>query len=438
VYGIIVAWDKGPAAPIACRITGATKWRAGFMTVSRRMGICLLPARLALADWNDPVCGGVYQLRTGGTLAMGPSVPGDWQLANCCPTLAAAAPAAAPAGSVLLGSRSLVASPDSATVACSGGQPCAVEVEGCRFRDFQATGTAAAGGSAVRATANAGGTVLAVTGCGFFGNRTEGPGGAVFAGEGVDLAFRGCRFEGNESAEPGARGGAVAVRAAAAPGTGNGDGGALMIKGSRDRPVEVQVERSGFTANDNAQGAGIYIGRCATGVVRRCRFTGNRAWYQGDAAMKGGALVYNHGETATFDSCEFVGNEAGCTPDGAPTGELARGGALALRNRPRAVVRHCTFVDNRVSDPHTGWGDAVAHAREGGSRGAGNRCVLPKIAVLGRRRQPRAGVVRGRRPRAGRPPGPVAGDRFAPAGPGPGTPATPPAGRSRPASTWPA
>ncbi|MFN2369598.1 MAG: choice-of-anchor Q domain-containing protein, partial [Candidatus Krumholzibacteriia bacterium] len=167
------------------------------------------------------------------------------------------------------------------------------------------------------------------------------------------------------------------------PNASNGDGGALMIKGSLDRLVEVEVERCEFTANYNAQGAGIYIGRYATGFVRRCRFVGNRAWYQGGAAMKGGALVYNYGETATFDSCEFVGNEAGYTPDGAPTGEYSRGGALMVRNLPRAVVRHCTFVDNRVSEPGLGWGDAFAHPREGGSWGADNRCVLVNSVFWG-------------------------------------------------------
>lgn len=479
----------------------------------RKILVWLLVAAIPAAA--APAWAARYHVRTGGARDTGPSAAGDWTPANCYATLAAAALAAAPADSILLfpethacaevvalpaflGNRALEARPDSTEVACGGpgrlvveapgpgselrgvtftggaelaaagltvanpgAPPCSLAVRGCDFRGFRAQGTATAGGSAVRGTAGAGGLFLEFAGCSFTDNRTVGPGGAVFAGDGVDLAFSGCFFVGNESSGAGGRGGALAARSAMGPTsvrledcvfTGSlssgpagaisadnvslhlqgcrvegsrsavggltdwsegagifvtrdsglegpvtftaadctfadnvggmlptpaaGDGGALMIKGSRGRMVAVEVERCGFTANYNAQGAGIYIGRYATGVVRRCRFTGNRAWYQGGAAMKGGALVYNYGETATFDSCEFVGNEAGCTPDGAPTGELARGGALAVRNRPRAVVRHCTFVDNRVSDPQTGWGDAFAHAREGGSWGAGNRCVL--------------------------------------------------------------
>lgn len=478
-----------------------------------RLSAGLVLAAILLAA--IPAAAARYHVRVGGLQTSGPSTAGDWDPGNCYATLAAAALAAAPADSVLLypenhacaevvtlpaflGNRDLVGAPAPAQVDCTGagrlvldapapqaelrgvaftgdtllpaagltvgnpgGSPFTVALDGCEFRGFNAQGTSVAGGAAVRAEGNPGAIALGFDDCVFTDNATEGPGGAVFAADGVDLVFTACEFTGNGSTGEEARGGALAVRSTAAstnltldgctftanssagpggavsvdnasvhllgcrvegsrsgvddlndwsggagilvhrslgaagevvfeaadctfhdntgsmlPGPDNGDGGAVLVKGRQDHYVEVTVTRCDFTANYNAQGAGLYAGRFARGSVSYCRFLDNAAWFQGGGAMKGGALWNNYGELVEFDYCEFVGNQAGYTPAGVPTGGYSRGGGLLVRNRPRATIRFCTFVDNRVNDSVYAVGDGFCHALEGSSWSPNNQCVL--------------------------------------------------------------
>jgi len=237
--------------------------------------------------------------------------------------------------------------------------------------------------------------------CDFQGNLSSGPGGAIST-DNASLHLLGSRIEGSRSGVGGltdwSEGAGVMVHRSLGlsgqvvfeasgctfhdnvgsmlPGPVSGDGGAVLVKGRLDYPVEVAVSHCDFTANYNAQGAGLYVGRYATGSVAYCSFIGNRAWYQGGGAMKGGAHAMCYGELVYFDYCEFVDNEAGFTPAGAATGEYSRGGGLMVRFWPRATVRYCTFVDNRVNDSAYVVGDGFAHAREGGYWRENNQCVF--------------------------------------------------------------
>ncbi len=162
-----------------------------------------------------------------------------------------------------------------------------------------------------------------------------------------------------------------------------GDGGAVIIKGDLDRLVDVTVTGCLFQDNYNAQGAGLYIGRYAVGHVVDCRFIDNAAWYQGGGSMKGGALVTNQGELATYDYCEFRGNRAGVRPDGTETLEYSRGGGMIVRHYPRAIMRNCTFVDNRVNSASYAIGDGFCSALEGGGWEPDQLCSLINCAFWG-------------------------------------------------------
>ncbi|MCP4571112.1 MAG: hypothetical protein GY838_02045 [bacterium] len=290
-----------------------------------------------------------------------------------------------------------VAGPGAAVFAADGVD---LEFTGCRFQDNAATGIAGRGG-AVGARSAAAPTEIRFEACVFEGNTSSGPGGAVST-DNTSLHLLDCVITGSRSGagdvtdwSAGAgiamhrnigTAGLVVFEATGCtfrdnvgsmlPNPTNGDGGAVLIKGRRDFMVEVAVERCDFLDNYNSQGAGLYVGRYATGTVRYCRFLGNRAWYQGGGAMKGGALPSNNGELVVFDYCEFVDNEAGYTPAGISTGEYSRGGAIMVRNRPRATIRFCTFVDNRVSGVGYAIGDAFAQAVEGSSWNDFNQCVI--------------------------------------------------------------
>jgi hypothetical protein len=164
-------------------------------------------------------------------------------------------------------------------------------------------------------------------------------------------------------------------------GPANGDGGAIAVRGITGHVIAVTVNGGLFRGNYNTQGAGIYIGRFATGTVQYCRFEENTSWYQGGGAMKGGAETENIGETAWFDYCLFRGNRAGFRPDGSETGEYSRGGGVLVRHNPRAVLSNCTFLDNSVNTYGYRIGDGFGH--EGGEWTADNLCVLQNCVFWG-------------------------------------------------------
>jgi hypothetical protein len=168
-----------------------------------------------------------------------------------------------------------------------------------------------------------------------------------------DLVVRvsGCLFAGNVG------------RLVAAPYA--GDGGGMLVKGfDQDNRYDVLVSDTVFEGNHNAQGAGLYVGRYAQGLVVRSRFLHNRAIMSGGGAFKGGRWPQCVGETARFEYCEFVGNEAGYDEQGQVSSDLGWGGAFGVRYYPRAEFVHCSFSDNRCGGilPR---GDAIFHTAEG-------------------------------------------------------------------------
>ncbi|MEZ4389347.1 MAG: right-handed parallel beta-helix repeat-containing protein [Candidatus Krumholzibacteriia bacterium] len=163
-----------------------------------------------------------------------------------------------------------------------------------------------------------------------------------------------------------------------------GDGGAFYTSGAPGPLyVRVVVEDSEFVGNYNLQGAGVYVSRWSDGVVRRCRFTDNIAYFMGGGVFKGGHFYENRGETLTVDQCLFVRNLAGFDAGGVPTGNYCRGGAVCVRMRPRIVARQCTFIDNRVSNSGYRFGDAFAHYFESGAWEPEMLCELQNCVFWG-------------------------------------------------------
>lgn len=163
-----------------------------------------------------------------------------------------------------------------------------------------------------------------------------------------------------------------------------GDGGGFYTSGAADdRVITVLIEDSEFRDNFNMLGAGVYVSRWSDGVVRRCRFIENTAYYQAGGVFKGGAFAENRGETLAIDTCLFLRNRGGFTEEGEPTGDFSLGGAVFCRMFPRVLVRHCTFVDNRIGESSYSLGDAFAHLFEYGAWEADMRCILQNNVFWG-------------------------------------------------------
>jgi len=487
---------------------------------SLRRGAVLAALLLAALLLAAPALAARFHVHVGGTRTAGASLPGDWSEANCYGTLAGALAAAAPADSVLLypeahalaqpatlraflGNRDLTTDPGATGVAFGADGALAVDaqvartelrgvaflgllqprtaaaltipggagsvvLDGCLFSGFLVDRDGQVGGAALRAYGPGGGAEIQLSGGSFLGNRTDGPGGAIWLGGGYVFGAAGTLFQDNASVGAAGRGGTLACdahdtwsvltlsdcliagsrsegpggalytdgatvalerseirdsisghqsaanwtsgagllvgrsaghvepvsftatdcifrenRGELTAGTGAGDGGGALIKGSPGYPITVAISGCLFEDNYNAQGAGLYVGRFATGTVVRCRFLDNASWYQGGGAMKGGALPETQGEHVFFDYCEFRGNQAGYRPDGGETGEYSRGGGLLVRFFPRATLRHCTFADNRVNTFGYAVGDGFGHAQEGGTWAPDNLCALINCAFWG-------------------------------------------------------
>lgn len=173
-------------------------------------------------------------------------------------------------------------------------------------------------------------------------------------------------------------------RGASARDLAGGDGGGWSSSGAvGGRRITVLIEDCLFRDNHNRQGAGVYIGSWSEGIVQRCRFIGNSASFQGGGVFKGGAGDEHRGETLMVDSCLFLRNRAGFDADDQPTGGPGRGGAIFCRMHPRVVVRHGTFVDNRISASSDSYGDAFAHLFEAGEWAPEMLCSLQNSVFWG-------------------------------------------------------
>lgn len=165
--------------------------------------------------------------------------------------------------------------------------------------------------------------------------------------EPVELIVERCRIIGNRGDLSG--------------GTAAGDGGGMMIRGSdTDSPVAVTISDCLFADNFNDQGAGLYVGRGASGTITRSWFLNNTAHSNGGGAYKGGQLASNLGETALFSYCVFAGNRAGWDQNDQPVAYYGWGGGFMTRLNPRAEFHNCTFADN-LSGPNVHLGDAFYH-----------------------------------------------------------------------------
>lgn len=163
-----------------------------------------------------------------------------------------------------------------------------------------------------------------------------------------------------------------------------GDGGAFYTSGAdTDLFIDVVVEDSEFRDNYNLQGSGVYVSRWSQGVVRRCRFVDNIAYFMAGGVFKGGHFYSNRGETLEVDQCLFIRNLAGFDVEGVPTDDYARAGAMCCRMRPRIIARHCTFVDNVVAESGYRFGDAFAHYFETGVWEPEMLCVLQNCVFWG-------------------------------------------------------
>jgi len=249
---------------------------------------------------------------------------------------------------------------------------------------------------------------LVIENCTFDDNGAWGPGGALFIDGGdltlIRVMLMNNRSDVGNSTLWAAGGGLLFRRTDADPDTlslvvrdcivqGNvadhpgsdwaGDGGGILVKGQEGCYVDVLVEDSVFQENYGAQGGGIYVGRYATGTVRRCRFIENGSQRQGGATFKGGAFLANLGELVTYEYCLFQGNRTGVATDGQDSGVEGRGGAFGTRLFPRAHFVNCTFRDNVACGPYH-LGDAIYHAVEGGAFDTDlKRCTLTNCLFYG-------------------------------------------------------
>ncbi len=284
----------------------------------------------------------------------------------------------------------------------------AAEFVDCLWQGNAAAGGPGSRGGAVMIDDRAAPTVAAFRQCVWRENASDGPGGAI-AGLSATVTLEDCEVLDNRSGlatgwsagpglhfkrDPADHGEAMSITVRSSRFVGNetvpdadfaaGDGGAILIAGAdATRTVAVLVEDSEFRENFALQGAGVYVSRFAEGSVRRCRFIDNIAVFHAGGVFKGGHLYENRGETLTIDQCLFVRNLAGFLADGQPAGFYCRGGAVVSRMFPRVVVRHCTFIDNRIDDPGYHFGDAFAHYFEYGVWEPEMLCVLQNCVFWG-------------------------------------------------------
>lgn len=481
--------------------TEPTPPRSDFVALSPSRWPIPSLAIVALLCVAAPARSARLHVMAGGERTTGASTADDWSLSNCYPSLAAAASVAGSADSLLLSREDhalaeLIAVPallanrdlDTDPVGCrilvgdGGGlsidttagsvelrgvevaaeaQTSAlpavrvlapavagteVRIEACVFRGLQGAESPTAGGAAVNAVGGAQRVVVRLHDSVFEDCSAGGPGGAVFAGDGVDLVVDGCTLLRNEARFAGSTvyGGAIAVIAGAAGstltienstiaesiswgpgggvyaqdaplilrdtevrdsrsafggvtnwgagagvflrragsdpdpialiaercqfvgnrgdlalGTGAGDGGGLMIRGSdTSSPVVATISDCVFQDNFSDQGAGLYVGRGVNATIERSYFLDNTARSNGGGAYKGGALDDNIGETAFFSYCVFAGNRAGWDQNDQPIAFGGFGGAFMVRLNPRAEFQNCTFADN-LSGPNGNRGDAI-------------------------------------------------------------------------------
>jgi len=165
--------------------------------------------------------------------------------------------------------------------------------------------------------------------------------------------------------------------------TGAGDGGGVLVKGVSGHMTDVTVSNTIFENNFNMQGGGLYIGRFATGSVDRCIFLNNRAYFAGGGSFKGGAFYGCMGETARYNYCSFIGNEAGVDKDGNPISIRGWGGAFSTRLFPRGIFTNCTFLNNGAYGTNVKGNAIYAHHEGTSFNDPDMRCVINSCVFWG-------------------------------------------------------
>ena len=287
------------------------------------------------------------------------------------------------------------------------GSLCTISFERCLFFGNSARSSGSPRGGAVHVDGRFGGSVATFRDCELLDNICGGPGGAASM-RNCSVTWERCVISGNRSGQDNGWSEGAGLHHNRYTGEGGppmtataldctfennkgatdlelngGDGGGFFASGALDGVVQSLVEDCLFRDNYNLQGAGVYISRYAEGIIRRCRFIDNTAYYMGGGAFKGGPFAANDGETLLIEQSLFVRNQAGYDLDGNPTLDYNRGGAICCRMHPRVVARNCTFVDNRCSQSSYYFGDAFAHYFEYGAWNADNLCVLENCVFWG-------------------------------------------------------
>jgi hypothetical protein len=279
---------------------------------------------------------------------------------------------------------------------------------GCEFTGNEATGSGDPRGGALFVDARTAHSEIQLIECELRDNVCGGPGGAVSTLS-ATITYEDCLVVGNRSGQVNgwAEGAGLHHRRNAGDHTdevwaivrrcefeanvgaidvafNGGDGGAFYTSGAPGPLfIHVEVSDSEFRQNFALQGAGVYVSRWSDGVVQRCRFYDNVAYFMGGGVFKGGQFYDNRGETLTVDQCLFVRNLAGFDDSGQPTDDYCRGGAICCRMHPRIIARHCTFIANRIHDSSYRFGDAFAHYFEYGAWEPAMLCELQNCVFWG-------------------------------------------------------
>ncbi len=210
-----------------------------------------------------------------------------------------------------------------------------VTLEECSFREFWS-------GEARGIVMWAEGSTLSVRSTVFDDNYASQGWGAIYLKE-SSSHFERCRFQRNRS------------------GVGQLEGGALFIRGSLNHAST--FDDCSFLDNWAAEGGAVLIDG-ATASFDRCQFQGNQAFSSDSYGHGNGGAVAVWGGNVRLDHCVLTGNRA----RGLSSGSAGRGGAVM----GPATLQSCTLYGN-VADSY--WKDAS------GEGGGAEDCVLNSCIV---------------------------------------------------------
>jgi hypothetical protein len=258
-----------------------------------------------------------------------------------------------------------------------------VVVESCTFVGLRGARSPAAGGAALSISGSSARISVEVRGSRFVDCSAGGPGGAIFASNGVDLLVQSSSFERNEARYAGstAYGGSIAVFASSSGASLTlldcslldsvswGPGGAVYVQDGAlvMRDTEVRGSRSAFGGITNwGAGAGVFLRRAGddpepvTLIAERCDFVDNRADLSlGVGGADGGGLMIRGSDSfspvvATILDCRFERNFSD------------QGAGLYVGRGVSATIERSYFLDNTA---HSNGGGAYKGGEFSGNIG---------------------------------------------------------------------